>query len=102
MRFSIAIAVAMIASGAHAQNCQVVGSQTLCDSSLLGRNSGNVQYWSGNSNGSGAYSNDGTTYQRLGDSKLFSNGVTSQSYGDTTYFSDGRICQKFANQIFCN
>ena len=102
MRFCIAIVVAMIATGAHGQNCQVVGTQTLCDSGLLGRGSGNTEYWHGNTNGSGAYSNDGTTYQRLGNSRSFSNGITSQTYGNSTYFSDGRYCQRSGNQIICN
>ena len=98
----VAIAVALGATAAHAQNCQTIGSQTLCDSGLFGKNSGNVEYWRRNSNGSGAYSSDGTTYQQLGNSRSYSNGITSQTYGNSTFYSDGRYCQKFGDQTTCN
>jgi hypothetical protein len=97
----------MIASGAQAQNCQVVGNQivgdqTLCSPGLVGPNPGTSEFWQGNTNRSGAYGSDGTSYQQLGNTKYFNNGTTSQTFGDVTYSSDGRVCQRIGGQITCN
>lgn len=106
MRLLIVTVLSMLPVCAYAQNCQVVSNQTQCDIGTLNQRYGSSNYWSeGQSAGPSSNSyvtNDGTSYHRLGDSRVYSNGTVTQTYGNTTYLSDGRVCQRFAGQVTCN
>lgn len=106
MRFLIVAVLSMIPLLAHAQSCQVVGNQTQCDIGTLNQRSGSTNYWSeGKSAGPSSnsyFSPDGSSYNRLGDSRYYNNGTVTQTYGNTTFLSDGRVCQRFAGQVTCN
>jgi hypothetical protein len=106
MRFLIVAVLSMLPVCAYAQNCQVVNNQTQCDIGTLNQRYGSSNYWTeGQSAGPSSNSyvtNDGTSYHRLGDSRVYGNGTVTQTYGNTTYLNDGRVCQRFAGQVTCN
>ena len=72
---TLAIAFGLGAAIANAETCQLIGSQTYCDSGLFGQPVDDPTHWN--------------------------NETTSQQSRNLPFFDNGRICQRFGDQVYC-